>query len=73
MIVLDGHKMTDICHKLNLPYGTVKRWVGSYRNKQKNAEKEEQNQLLTASEYKEMYEKERQEKLEAQEEAEILK
>ncbi|MFG6120814.1 transposase [Thalassobacillus sp. B23F22_16] len=73
MIVLDGHKMTDICHKLNLPYGTVKRWVGSYRDKQKNAEKEEQNQLLTASEYKEMYEKERQEKLEAQEEAEILK
>ncbi|RYG71912.1 hypothetical protein EU245_12320 [Lentibacillus lipolyticus] len=73
MVVLDGHKMTEMSEKLDIPYGTLKRWVQSYRNKQKKAEKESQNQLLTATEYKELYEKERQGRIEIEEENEILK
>lgn len=73
MVVLDGLKMTDVCSKLDIPYGTLKRWVQNYRKKQRNAEKEAQNQLLTATEYKDLYEKERQSKLDLQEENEILK
>ncbi|WP_461176394.1 transposase, partial [Virgibacillus ainsalahensis] len=59
MVVLDGHKQTDISNKLDIPYGTIRRWVQAYRDRQKKAEKEKQNQLLTASEYKDLYEKER--------------
>lgn len=73
MVVLDGHKMTDLCERLDIPYGTLKRWVQSYRNKQRQAEIEGQNQLLTATEYKELYEKERKKMLDLQEENEILK
>ena len=73
MVVLDGHKMTDISNKLDIPYGTLKRWVLAYRKQQKQAEKERQEQLLTATEYKELYEKERQNRLEIEEENEILK
>lgn len=73
MIVLDGHKMTEISRKLGIPYGTVKGWVHEYRERQRKAEKEKQNQLLTASEYKELFEKERQNRLEMEEENEILK
>jgi len=73
MVVLDGHKMTDICAKLDIPYGTLKRWVQDHRNQQNNSEKERKNQLLTATEYKELFEKERQSKLDLEEENEILK
>jgi len=73
MVVLDGHKMTDISEKLDIPYGTLKRWVQSYKRKQKKAEKENQAQLLTATEYKELYEKERQSRLAIEEENDILK
>src|SRR5699024_1010055 len=73
MVVLDGHKMTDVCKKLEIPYGTLTRWLVSYKNKQHEAVKERQNQVLTATEYKEVYEKERQNKLELEEENEILK
>ncbi|GAA0438720.1 hypothetical protein GCM10008983_14520 [Lentibacillus halophilus] len=73
MVVLDGHKMTDISQKLDIPYGTLKRWVQSYRRKQREAEKENQNQLLTATEYKELYEQERQGRIDMEEENEILK
>lgn len=73
LVVLDGHKLIDISDKLDIPYGTLKRWVQSYRRKQKQAEKEKQNQLLTATEYKELFEKERRKRLEIEEENEILK
>lgn len=73
MIVLDGHTLKEMSDKLDIPYGTVKRWVKNYRDKQKKAEKESQNQLLTASEYKELFEKERQSRLDIEEENEILK
>lgn len=73
MIILDGHGITETSNNLNIPYGTLKRWVHVYRKKQREAEKEGQRQLLTATEYKEMYEKERQEKLDLEEENEILK
>lgn len=73
MVVLDGHKMTDISEKLDIPYGTLKRWVQNYKRKQREAVKESQAQLLTATEYKELYERERQSKIEIEEENEILK
>src|SRR5699024_11229018 len=59
--------------KLNIPYGTLRRWVGNYRKKEQEAVKEGQRQLLTATEYKALYEKERKEKLDLEEENEILK
>lgn len=73
MVILDGHKATDISKQLNIPYGTLKRWVQRYRKKQKEAEKGTQDQLLTATEYKELYEKERQNRLDIEEENEVLK
>lgn len=73
MVALDGHKMTDLSRELDIPYANIKRWVREYRNKKRQAEKESQNQLLTASEYKDMYEKERQRKLDLEEENDILK
>lgn len=73
MVVLDGHKMTDVCAKLDIPYGTLKRWVLHYKNERKKEEKETQNNLLTATEYKELYEKEKKSKLDLEEENEILK
>lgn len=73
LVVLDGRKQTDISQELNIPYHTLSNWVSSYREKQKNAEKDRQNSLLTASEYKEKYEAERKRALELEEENEILK
>lgn len=73
MVVLDGQKITDMSEKLDIPYGTLKRWVQSYKNKQKKAEQENQKQLLTATEYKELYEEEHQSRIEMEEENEILK
>ncbi|MCE7791171.1 transposase [Salipaludibacillus sp. CUR1] len=72
-IVLDGHRLVDVSRDLGIPYSTLQKWVKRYRDDQKKEEKEAQNRLLTASEYKELYEKERQEKLELQEENEIIK
>ncbi|WP_163527174.1 transposase [Halobacillus ihumii] len=73
LIELDGHKMKDISQKLDIPYGNLKRWMREYRDQKKKEEKEAQNQLLTASEYKEMYEKEKKSNVELQEEVDILK
>lgn len=73
LIVFDGKKMVDICKELKLPYDTVQKWVSAYRKKQQAAENARQNQLLTASEYKELYEAERLKRLEIEEENDILK
>ncbi|MHA6251814.1 transposase [Oceanobacillus sp. CAU 1775] len=73
MVVLDGHNMREISEKLSVPYGTLKRWVQTLKKQQLAAKKEGQLQLLTATEYKELYEKERQERLDIEEENEILK
>ena len=73
LIVLDGHKIIEISGQLDIPYGTLRRWVKRYRDERKNAEKEKQTQLLTATEYKELYEKEKDQKAELEEEIEILK
>lgn len=73
MVVLDGHKTTDVSKKLGIPYGTLKRWVQNHKKKQREAEKENQRQLLTATEYKELYEKERERSIDLEEENEILK
>ncbi|UOR10368.1 transposase [Halobacillus amylolyticus] len=73
LMELDGHKMTDLSQKLDIPYGNLKRWKTEYRDQKKKEEKEAQNQLLTASEYKEMYEKEKKSNVELQEEVDILK
>ncbi len=72
-IIQDGHKITDMSRSLDIPYGTVKNWVGELRKELKQAEKDRQDQLYTATEYKELLEKERKEKLELQEENEIIK
>ncbi|MCH1627685.1 transposase [Ferdinandcohnia quinoae] len=73
MIVLDGKKQIDVSRELQIPYDTLMKWVRAYRKKQYDEEKARQNQLLTASEYKELYELERQKRLEAEEECVILK
>lgn len=73
LIVQDGRRIVDVSKELDIPYDTISKWVYRYRKKIREAEKESQNKLLTASEYREMYEAELQEKLELQEEVEILK
>ncbi|MBS4190552.1 transposase [Bacillus sp. FJAT-49705] len=73
MIVLDGRKQVDVSRELDIPYDTLQKWVRSFRKKQQEAEKARQNQLLTASEFKELYEAERLKRLEMEEENAILK
>lgn len=73
MIVLDGKKQVDISNELQIPYDTLQKWVSRFRKKQQEAEKAKQSQLLTASEYKELYEAERLKRLEIEEENTILK
>lgn len=73
LIVQDGRKLVDLSKELNIPYRTLQHWIQRYRKQLREAEKEAQHQLLTASEYKELYEKERQSKVELEEENEILK
>jgi transposase len=73
MIVLDGRKLVDVSNELQIPYNTLQKWVASFRKRQQEAEKARQNRLLTASEYKELYEAERLKRLEIEEENTILK
>lgn len=73
LIILDGRKIVDVSKELNIPYDTLQKWVYTYRKKQKEAEQAKQDQLLTASEYKALFEEERQKRLEAEEESAILK
>lgn len=73
LVVQDGRTMVDISRELDIPYDTLQKWVGSYRKKMKDTEKARQDQLLTASEYRELYEAERQKRLEIEEENSILK
>ena len=73
LIVQDGRKIVDVSRELNMSYSTLQNWVGKYRKRLRDAEKEKQNKLLSASEYKDLYETERDEKLALQEEVEILK
>ena len=65
--------MVDICKELKLHMILVQKWVSSYKKRQQDAEKARQNQLLTASEYRELYETERLKRLEIEEENTILK
>lgn len=73
LVVQDGRKIVDVCRELDIPYNTLQKWVARYRKELRENEKDAQNKLLTASEYKELYEAEFQAKLELQEENEILK
>jgi len=73
LIVVDGKKLVDICKELKLPYDTVQKWAASYKKRQQEAEVARQNQLLTASEYKELYEAELKKRLDMEEENTILK
>lgn len=73
LIVLDGHKMVSVSKDLDIPYDTLQKWVKAFRDKQKEEKINAQNQLLSASEYKEMYDELLREKLDIQEENEILK
>lgn len=73
LVVQDGRKIVDVCRELDIPYNTLQKWVARYRKELRENEKDAQNKLLTASEYKKLYETEFQAKLELQEENEILK
>jgi transposase len=73
LVVLDGRKLVDVSEELNIPYDTLQKWVSTYRKEKEEAEKSRRNQLLTASEYKELYEAERRKNLEMEEENAILK
>jgi transposase len=73
MIVLDGKKLIDISKELQVPYDTLQKWVSKFRKIQQEAENLRQGQLLTASEYKELFEAERLKRLEIEEENLILK
>jgi transposase len=73
LIVHDGRKSIEISKELDIPYDTLQKWVSRFRKKLKEEEKANQNHLLTASEYKELYEAERKSKLDLQEENDILK
>jgi transposase len=73
LIEKDGRKLIDVSQELHIPYRTIQKWLNKYRQKLREAEKNNQSQLLTASEYKELYEAELRSKLELQEENEILK
>lgn len=73
MIVQDGHSIVNISKELDIPYSTIQKWVRKFRDQQRKETQAAQSQLLTASEYKEMLEKEKQERLELEEENEILK
>jgi transposase len=73
LIVLDGRKLVDVSKELQIPYDTLQKWVSRFRKRQLEMEKAEQDRLLTASEYKELYEEERLKRLEMEEENAILK
>lgn len=73
LVVQDGRTMVDLCKELNIPYDTLQKWVAGYRKRLQDAEKAQKDQLLTASEYKELFEAERQKRLEIEEENTILK
>ena len=73
LIIQDGRKITDVSKELDVPYDTLQKWVAACRKQMREAKKDEQNKLLTATEYKMMYESELEEKLDLKEENEILK
>ncbi|QOY37144.1 transposase [Anaerobacillus isosaccharinicus] len=73
LIVLDGHKMVNVSRELQVPYDTLQKWIQRFKKEQQEEKIKAQKELLTASEYKEMYEALLKEKLEIQEENEILK
>ncbi|WP_419881538.1 transposase [Peribacillus sp. B-H-3] len=73
LIHLDGRKLVDVSSELDISYSTLQKWIGAYRKKQNQIEKEKQSPYLTASEYKELYEAEKAKKLELEEENDILK
>jgi transposase len=73
LVVLDGRKLVDVSQELKIPYDTLQKWVSFYRKQKQELEKSRQIQLLTASEYKDLYEAERRKNLEMEEENAILK
>lgn len=71
--MLDGRKITEVSRELEISYDTLQKWVAVYKKKECEKEKEKQNKLLTATEYEALYKRELKEKLELQEDNEILK
>lgn len=70
-VLLDGKKMTTLAEENSIPYGTLKRWVAEQRDIATQREKDRKKSLLTATEYKELYESEKRLREEAEEEVEI--
>src|SRR5699024_277122 len=73
MVVQDGRKIIAVRKELDIPYDTLQKWAAAYKKKQRTMDKEKQDKLLTATEYEASYKRELEEKLELQEENEILK
>lgn len=72
-VVLDGKKITELARDNDIPHGSLKRWVAELREKRKQAETDRQENLYTATEYKEMLDAEIRRREQAEEEVEILK
>lgn len=72
-VVMDGKKITDVARENDIPYGSLKHWVAELRDKWRHAEKNLQESLYTATEYKAMLDEERRRREQAEEELEILK
>lgn len=73
MVIKDGKRIIDLSNELEIPYDTLQKWVYRYRQKEKQEVTDAQSKLLTASEYKDMFEEEKMKRLELEEEVEILK
>lgn len=73
LVVQDGRRMVDLSRELDVPYSSLEKWVTAYKKRLRDAEKNKQKQLKTATEYKADNETLTQENIELREELEILK
>lgn len=71
LIVEEGRKGSDVAFELEIPYGTIRRWVTDYKEKI-NAGNEPEK-YITPSEHQKILKQKEKEILRLQEENEILK
>lgn len=71
LVVEEGRKMTQLSYELDIPYGTMSRWVSEYRSTLKQPEGKEE--YLTPKELKKQEDLLRKEIQELKDENEILK
>jgi len=71
LIVEEGRKGSNVAFELEIPYGTLRRWVTDYKEK-RNA-RNEPEKYITPSEHQKILKQKEKEILRLQEENEILK